>query len=79
MNAMRRWSPERNNSALTYRASSRIRNLQPATLRKHHYENKANRVQTVPGKGWNVMLRFYSPLEPFFDRTWKPGKIEVVK
>jgi hypothetical protein len=36
-------------------------------------------VQTVPGKGWNVMLRFYSPLEPFFDRTWKPGKIEVVK
>ena len=41
--------------------------------------HEANWVQTVPGKGWNVMLRFYGPLEPFFDRTWKPGELEVVK
>jgi len=25
-----------------------------------------NWIQTMPGKGWSVMLRLYSPLEPFF-------------
>ena len=35
-----------------------------------------NWVQTVPGKGWNTLLRFYSPLEPFFDKTWRPSEIE---
>ena len=29
-----------------------------------------NWVQTVPGKGWNVILRLYGPQEPFFDKTW---------
>jgi hypothetical protein len=38
-----------------------------------------NWVQTVPGKGWNVLLRLYGPLEPWFDKTWKPGEIELVK
>jgi hypothetical protein len=38
----------------------------------------ANWIQTVPGKGWFVLVRFYGPLEPFFDRTWKPGDIEEV-
>ncbi len=35
-----------------------------------------NWVQTWPGKGWNVILRLYSPLEPWFDKTWRPGEIE---
>ncbi len=38
-----------------------------------------NWIQTVPGKGWNVILRLYGPLEPWFDKTWKPGEIELVK
>jgi hypothetical protein len=33
----------------------------------------------VPGKGWFVILRLYSPLEPFFDKTWRPGEITEVK
>ena len=37
-----------------------------------------NWVQTIPGKGWNTLLRFYGPLEPFYDRSWKPGDFEVV-
>jgi hypothetical protein len=37
-----------------------------------------NRVQTVPGKGWNTILRLYSPLEPFFLKTWRPSEIELV-
>jgi len=38
-----------------------------------------NWVQTVPGKGWNTLLRLYGPLEPWFDKTWRPGEIELLK
>lgn len=38
-----------------------------------------NWVQTVPGKGWNVILRLYGPQEPFFDKTWRPGEIELMR
>ena len=41
--------------------------------------NKANWVQTIPGKGWNVLFRLYAPLEPWFDKTWRPGEFELVK
>lgn len=40
---------------------------------------KGNWIQTVPGKGWFILLRLYGPLEPWFERTWKPGDIELVK
>ena len=36
-------------------------------------------IQTVPGKGWFAILRLYGPLEPWFDKTWKPGEFELVK
>ncbi len=35
-----------------------------------------NWVQTVPGQGWNTILRLYGPLEPWFAKTWRPGEIE---
>ena len=38
-----------------------------------------NWLQTVPGKGWNVIFRLYGPLEPFYDKTWRPGDPELVK
>ena len=38
--------------------------------------HRANWIQTVPGKGWSTILRLYSPLEPWFDKTWRPGEIE---
>lgn len=37
---------------------------------------ESNWIQTVPGKGWSVLLRLYGPLEPWFDKTWQPGEIE---
>jgi hypothetical protein len=37
-----------------------------------------NWIQTVPGKGWNTILRLDGPLEPFYDKTWKPGDPELV-
>ncbi|MEI6457035.1 MAG: DUF1254 domain-containing protein [bacterium] len=36
-----------------------------------------NWVQTIPGKGWWIILRLYGPLEPWFDKTWRPGEIEL--
>ena len=42
-------------------------------------EGKQNNwIQTIPGKGWFAMFRLYGPLEPWFDKTWKPGEIELV-
>lgn len=38
-----------------------------------------NWIQTIPGKAWWVALRLYGPLEPWFDKTWKPGEIEQIK
>jgi len=38
-----------------------------------------NWLQTMPGKGWFVLLRLYSPTEAWFDKTWRPGEIEMVK
>ena len=40
---------------------------------------RGNWIQTMPGKGWFVILRLYSPLEPFFDKSWRPSEIELVK
>lgn len=39
---------------------------------------EGNWVQTMPGKGWNMLLRLYGPLEPWFNRSWKPGDPELV-
>ena len=36
-------------------------------------------IQTDPSKGWFVILRLYSPLQTFFDKSWRPGEIELVK
>jgi hypothetical protein len=40
---------------------------------------ESNWVQTIPGKGWFMILRLYGPLEPWFDKTWRPGEIELMK
>jgi len=38
-----------------------------------------NWVQTLPKKGWFMILRLYGPLEPWFDKTWRPNEIELVE
>lgn len=38
-----------------------------------------NWIQTIPGKGWNTLLRLYGPLQPWFDKTWRPSEIEEMK
>jgi hypothetical protein len=46
---------------------------QPADVKR------GNWIQTMPGKGWFTYLRFYGPLQPFFDKTWRPSEIELVQ
>jgi len=40
---------------------------------------ESNWAPTVPGKGWFTILRLYGPLEPWFDQTWRPSEIEIVR
>ena len=43
-------------------------------------EGKENNwIQTIPGKGWFTVLRLYGPGKAWFDKTWRPGEIELVK
>ncbi|WP_222724090.1 DUF1214 domain-containing protein [Streptomyces sp. OR43] len=37
--------------------------------------DEANWVQTLPGRHWFSYFRFYGPLEPYFDRSWRLGDI----
>jgi len=36
---------------------------------------EGNWLQTVPGKSWFAILRMYGPLEPWINKTWRPGVI----
>ncbi len=40
---------------------------------------RGNWIQTSPGRGWFTLLRLYSPLKSFFDKSWRVGEIEEVK
>ena len=44
----------------------------------HRRAARSNWVQTIPGRHWFSYFRFYGPLEPYFDRTWKLGDITPV-
>ena len=36
-----------------------------------------NWIQTVLGKGWNMLFRLYGP--SWSDKTWRPGDLKLVK
>jgi hypothetical protein len=38
-----------------------------------------NWIQTDSHKGWNTVFRLYSPKQSFFDKSWRPTEIELVK
>ncbi|AML53406.1 DUF1254 domain-containing protein [Falsihalocynthiibacter arcticus] len=40
---------------------------------------RGNWIQTDPKKGWFTILRLYSPLPAFFDKSWRPSEIELVE
>jgi hypothetical protein len=40
---------------------------------------RGNWIQTMPGKGWFTLLRLYSPLPSFFDKSWRLSEVELVR
>ena len=40
---------------------------------------ESNWLETIPGKSWFTILRMYGPLEPWIEKTWRPGEIELLK
>jgi len=40
---------------------------------------ESNWIQTVPGMGWHMLFRLYGPEQAWFDKTWRPSEIELVK
>lgn len=52
-------------------AQSRLLSIDDSLYPQH-------RIQTMPGRGFNAILRLYSPLEPFFTKAWRPSEIEEV-
>ena len=40
---------------------------------------EGNWVQTMPNKSYFAFMRLYGPLEPWFDKTWKPGDFELAQ
>ena len=40
---------------------------------------QGNWLQTIPGKSWFVILRMYGPLEPWINKTWRPGEVERIQ
>ena len=34
-----------------------------------------NWVKTIPGKGWNMILRLYDSQDPGFEKRWRPDEI----
>jgi len=42
-------------------------------------DKACNWLQTLPGKGWYMVLRLYDPLETWLNKTWKCGGVEELK
>jgi hypothetical protein len=40
---------------------------------------RGNWIQTDPERGWFTILRLYSPLPAFFDKSWRPSEVELVE
>ena len=41
--------------------------------------NGGNWVRTLPDKGFFLYFRFYGPLEPYYDKSWRPEDVMRVE
>jgi hypothetical protein len=57
-------------------STTRPSGCSPRTPRATCKEN--NWLQTIPGKGWFVILRLCNPLQSFFDEAWRSSEIQRV-
>ena len=65
---MRRMATARNTRLTTH-----VGRDQPADV------SRGNWIQSTPGKGYFSILRLYSPLQTFFDKSWRVGEFEPVQ
>ena len=42
-------------------------------------ENENNWVKTIPGEHYYMILRLYYPLDPWYNKSWRPGEIEELR
>jgi hypothetical protein len=42
-------------------------------------EGSVNWIQSIPGKGWNLLWRIYGPEQEWYDKKWRPSEIELVE
>jgi hypothetical protein len=63
-----------------FSAAAALENLRPVYFSPTQPAGikRGNWVQTMPNKGWFVILRLYGPLEPFFSKKWRASEIGPV-
>ena len=42
-------------------------------------DGDAKWLQTIPGKGWNMLWRIYGPEQVWYDGDWQPGEVVLVE
>jgi hypothetical protein len=42
-------------------------------------DGDVNWIQTIPGKGWNLLWRIYGPEQAWYDKAWRPSEIEMIE
>ncbi len=40
--------------------------------------DERNWIQSIPEKSWFIIFRAYGPLQPWLDKSWRPGELELV-
>jgi len=40
--------------------------------------DERNWIQSIPGKSWFIIFRAYGPLQPWLDKSWRPGELVLV-
>jgi len=40
--------------------------------------DERNWIQSIPGKSWFIIFRAYGPLQPWIDKSWRPGELELI-
>ena len=66
-------------SVSSYKSRTSTQTVPSTSSSARRAEGGGNWIQTVPGKGWFPIFRFYSPTEAYFDKTWKLEDIVAVQ
>jgi hypothetical protein len=72
-------APSQGSSGSSPSPSPNAATVLPGTADPDQPHAGSNWIKTVPGKGWFPIFRFYSPTEPFFDKTWVLNDLEAVQ